>query len=302
MELKALRYFLEVAEKGNFTAAAAALNLSQPTLSKQILDLEEKLGHPLLIRGKRKTVLTEAGRRLFKTAGEIIELIERAKKDISNSTDIISGDVYIAGGESKTMSLFAKAMKAARERYPEIRFHLFSGNAEAVADRLEKGLADFGAFVLPAPIERFEYINLPMNDRWGLLMRTDHYLAEREYICPTDFAGLPVICSAQNNALNEIKGWLKDDDINLEIIATYTLLYNAALMVKEGIGVALCLDGIADISSASKLCFKKLMPELDVNMSIAWKKGADFTHAASAFHKVIYNEIINYKKIKAMRD
>lgn len=298
MELKALRYFYEVAKKGNFTVAASALNLSQPTLSKQILELEDELAHPLLVRGKRKTVLTEAGRRLFKTAGEVIELLERAKKDINASANDISGDVYIAGGESKTMNLFAKAMKIARERYPEIRFHIFSGNAEAVAYRLERGLADFGAFVLPAPIEQFEYINLPMNDRWGLLMRKDHNLAERDYISPSDFSGLPVLCSAQNNTLNEIEGWLKDANVSLNIIGTYTLLYNAALMVKEGLGVALCLDGIADVSASSKLCFKKLMPELDVTMSIAWKKGTEFTTAAAVFHNIIYNEIINYKKQK----
>lgn len=295
MEIKSLRFFLEVANQENFTAAARSLNLTQPTLSKQIQELEKELGTPLLIRGKRKTCLTEAGKYLFKNATEIIELAERTRENIIRTSLNVGGDVYIAGGETRTMKLMATAIKKTRQKYPEIKFHIFSGNGEAVAERLERGLADFGVFVLPAPVEKFDYINLPMNDRWGLLLRKGDALAARENIHPVDLSGLPLICSAQNSVSNEIAGWMGSDATTLNIVATYTLLYNAAIMVQEGVGVALCLDGIADISASSALCFRPLEPAIDVRMAIAWKKGAYFSAASSIFMDILYDEILKYR-------
>lgn len=299
MELKTLRNFLEIAHRGNFSAAAKALNLSQPALSKQIMDLEEELGAKLFLRGKRKTVLTEAGKYLLKNADEIVELAEKTRKNIGGASAVIAGDIYIAGGETKTMSILARAIRCAREKYPGLRFHLFSGNAEAVSDRLAKGLADFGTFVLPASLEMFDYINLPMNDRWGLLMRRDHPLASRLHVSPADLPGQPLICSAQRDTLNEIQGWMGKDAAPLDIVATYTLLYNAALLVQEGIGLALCLDGIADVSSCSNLCFRPLAPPLDVQMAIAWKRSGVHTRAAALFQEILYMEAMNYKEAQS---
>lgn len=295
MEIKSLRYFLEVARLENFTSAARSLNLSQPTLSKQIHELEEEFGTPLLIRGKRKTILTEAGKFLFKNASEIIELAERTRENIIRASSDIGGDVYIAGGETRTMRLIARAIKKTRERHPAIKFHIFSGNGEAVAERLERGLADFGAFVLPAPVEKFDYIHLPMNDRWGLLLRKNELLASHDKIRPVDLSGLPLICSAQNSVSSEILGWMGNNATNLNIVATYTLLYNATIMVQEGIGAAMCLDGIADISSSSNLCFRPFDPVLDVSMAIAWRKGGVFSAASSVFMDLLYDEIMRYK-------
>lgn len=295
MEIRTLRCFLELARLGNFTAAAEALNLTQPTLSKQMRELELELGTPLLVRGKRKTVLTEAGQYLFKNASEIIGLADRTQKNLVQGKIEIGGDVYIAGGETRAMSLIAKAMRKSREIYPGIRFHIFSGNAEAVAERLEKGLADFGTFIPPAPIEKYDYINLPMKDSWGLLLRKDHPLAEHEHISPADLSALPLICSAQHMISNEILAWMRDETAQPEIAATYNLLYNGAIMVKEGIGAALCLDGIVDISSESELCFRPLRPALKVNMVIAWKKGAIFSKAAGIFQDILRDEITEYQ-------
>lgn len=298
MELKSLRYFLEVARLKNFTAAARSLNLTQPALSKQIQELENEFGAALLIRGKRETRLTEAGKYLFKTASEIVELAERTKDNIIRARSNVGGDVYIAGGETRTMKLIARAIKMTQAKHPEIKFHMFSGNGEAVAERLERGLADFGAFVLPAPVEKFDYINLPMNDRWGLLLKKDDALAACDKIRPPDLTGLALICSAQNSVSNEIIGWMGNYATNLNIVATYTLLYNAAIMVQEGVGAAICLDGIADISSSSMLCFRPFEPSLDVSMAIAWKKGGALSTASRVFMDLLYAEITRYKAEK----
>lgn len=298
MEFRSLFNFLQVARSGNFTRAARSLNLSQPALSKQIMELEDELGTPLFIRGKRKTVLTEAGEYLFKNASVIVDLAERTKETIVHAGTEVGGDVSIAGGETRSMNLVAKAIKKTLVLYPRIKFHIFSGNAEAVSERLEKGLADFGVFVLPANVDRFDYVSLPMNDRWGLLLRKDDPLAERESVMASDLPGLRLICSAQGSVINEILGWMGDKAANLDIVATYTLLYNAAILVQEGIGAAICLDGIADISSASGLCFRPFAPVLDVHMAVAWRKGGLFSTAASVFQKILHEEIVTYKAAK----
>ena len=290
MDLKVLRYFVEIASRGNFTAAAEALNLTQPTLSKQIMELEAELGVRLLVRGKRRTTLTEAGGRLMTNARELLELAELTKKRVGGEDSPPRGEVHIAGGETRTMRLAARAMHKTIDKYPDIKFHIYSGNAEAVAERLEKGLADFGAFVLPANLEKFDYIILPCQDIWGALIRKDHPLASRATVRPEDLAETPLIVSSQSLARNEINGWL-GEAIKPRVVATYTLLYNAALMVREGAGVALCIDGIADISSSSELRFRPFAPSLKSSVAIAWKKDRGFSVAASIFLDSLRYEI-----------
>lgn len=207
MELRILRYFVEVASRGNFTTAAEALGLTQPTLSKQIMEFEEELGKKLFVRGKKRTVLTEAGERMLKSAHQILELADRAKKDMSSDDGKIAGEIFIAGGETRVMRIVGKALKNTTDRYPAIKFHLFSGNAEAVSERLEKGLADFGLFVQPANLAGFDYVNLTEKDAWGVLVRKDHPLASLPGISPADLTDVPLICSAQDMAINEIIGW-----------------------------------------------------------------------------------------------
>ena len=297
MEFKQLLHFLEIVRLKNFTAAARMLNLTQPTLSKQIRELEEELGTALLIRGKRETRLTKAGEYLFKNASEIIELLERTKKGVAQAKNQIGGAVYIAAGETRSMSLVARAIKKTREKYPGIRFDIYSGNAEAVAERLEKGLADFGVFILPTNLENFDYIKLPMYDRWGLLLKKDDHLAARETIRPSDLSGRRLICSAQHSVSNEITGWLGKYAASFDIAATYALLYNAAIMVQEGVGAAICLDGIVDISSSSSLCFRPFEPTIELSMAIAWK-GNSFSAASSVFRDVLYDEVARHKSAR----
>ncbi|MDE7240600.1 LysR family transcriptional regulator [Desulfovibrio sp.] len=290
MELRSLRYFLELARRGNFTAAAAALNLTQPTLSRQMRELEAEAGVPLLVRGKRRTALTAAGKYLAERAAEILELAERTRNSLAAGAEI-RGEVAIAGGETRAMRLIARAVGNCRASHPGIRFHIFSGNGEAVSERLEKGLADFGIFVGAASLENFACVALPLKDAWGLLLRRDHPLAAHPAITPAMLRGLSLICSAQAMADNELGGWLGAETAGLDIVATYTLLYNASLLVREGVGAAVCIDGIVDASEGSGLTFRPFRPALGVSLALAWKKGRVFSPAAEVFRRFLQEEM-----------
>ena len=220
MELRVLRSFLEVARRGSFTAAAEALNLTQPTLSRQMQELEAELGVALLVRGKRRTTLTPAGGYLAERAAELLELAERMRDSLAGADAGIRGEVAIAGGETRAMGLIARAIRTTSQAEPGIRFRLFSGNAEAVSERLEKGLADFGIFVGTAGLAPFDYVTLPLEDVWGLLLRRDHPLAARKTIAPADLGGLALICSAQAMVDNELSGWLGAGAPDPHIVAT----------------------------------------------------------------------------------
>ena len=291
MELRVLRSFLEVARRGNFTAAAQALNVTQPTLSRQMQELEAELGVALLVRGKRRTALTPEGSYLAGRAAELLELAERTKSSLAAGAGAVRGEVAIAGGETRAMRLIARAISKIGQAEPGIRFHLFSGNAEAVAERLNKGLADFGIFVGAADLTPFDYVILPLEDVWGLLLRQDHPLAGKEAITPEDLGGLALICSAQAMVDNELGGWLGAGAPDVRIIATYTLLYNASLLVREGVGQAVCIDGIVDARAGSGLCFRPFRPRLTVSLALAWKRGRVFSAAAAVFRETLAAEI-----------
>ena len=292
MDIRTLRYFLAVAREENISNAAASLNMTQPPLSRAMLELEEEIGKKLFIRGKRKIILTEDGLLLRKRANEIIDLVEKTETELSSSEkEMIAGDIYIGGGETDAMHLIADAATKLQKKYPAIRYHIFSGNADDVAERLKKGLLDFGVIVGAADIKKYDYIRLPATDRWGVLMRKDSALATKKEIHPEDLWELPLLTSRQSLVNNEISGWLKKDFEQLNIVATYNLLYNATLMVKSGLGFALCLDNLANTSAESPLCFRPLAPKLEINLNIVWKKYQFFSKAAEKFLQVLQEEI-----------
>lgn len=290
MELRVLRYFLTVATEGSFTAASCKLNVTQPTLSRQIQELEAELGSILLIRGKRKASLTVEGTVFAQRAAEILELAARARAEVGGERRDIYGDVNIGAGETEGMRLIASAAKKLRRKYPGIHFHIFSGNAEEVAGRLDAGLVDFGLFIRPANLENYEYAKLPATNIWGLLTRKDDPIAASEFVTPGDLAGMDLICSRQPLVANELAGWMGGGG-SLKVVATYNLLYNAAIMVQEGMGRALCLAGIANVSPASDLRFLPLKPTLEVGIDLAWKKGRIFSAAPAAFRACLLKEI-----------
>lgn len=283
MELRVLRYFLAVAREESISGAAEYLHLTQPTLSRQLMELEEELGKKLFVRGSRKITLTEDGLLLRKRARDILDLVERTESELLEPEEAVRGDVYIGGGETEAMRLIAKTAEDLQQEHPGIRYHLHSGNADDVMERLDKGLLDFGILIEPFDVKKYDYIRLPATDTWGLLMRKDHPLAEKDTIRPEDLRDIPLLTSRQSMVKNELCGWLGRDVESLWIVATYNLLFNASLMVEEGLGCALCLDNLINTTGSSVLCFRPLEPRLEVGLDIAWKKYQVFSKAATKF-------------------
>lgn len=283
MELRVLRYFLAVAREENITAAAEVLHITQPTLSKQLMDLEKELGKQLFIRGKRKITLTEEGMFLRRRAQEIVELADKTQSEFLSNEDIISGDIYIGGGETDAMRIVAKTAKELQKNYPGIRYHLYSGNAQDVTERLDKGLLDFGILIGSSNLNKYDYLKLPVTDTWGLLMKKDSPLMDKDVISSADLKDLPLIVSIQALKTNELSGWSGYSFEDLNIVATYNLVYNATLMVDEGLGYVLTLDKLVNTSGGSKFCFKPLKPKLEAPLYIVWKKYQVFSKATEKF-------------------
>lgn len=296
MELRVLRYFLAVAREENISSAAASLHVTQPTLSKQLMDLENELGKKLFHRGNRKITLTEEGLFLSKRAQEILDLVEKTESEFNKPDEVIHGDIYIGGGETDAIRIVAKVIKKLQAEHSHIHYHLFSGNADDVTERLDKGLLDFGILIEPADIMKYDYLRLPATDTWGLLMRKDSPLAGLESVKPKDLRDIPLLCSRQSLVRNEISGWLKSDFEKLNVVATYNLLFNASIMVDEGVGYALCLDKLVNTSETSRLCFRPLEPRLEANLSIVWKKYQVFSKATEIFMHKLQEEISDEEK------
>ncbi len=290
MELRVLQYFLAVAREQSIVRAAESLHLSQPTLSTQIKAMEEELGKQLLIRGtkgSRKVTLTEEGMILRKRAEEILNLVQKTQKEISLSDQIIVGDVSIGTGETDAVRYIARAARKLYRDYPGIHYHIFSGNAQFVTEQLEKGLIDFGMVFGSTDRTKYHSIQMPFRDTWGVLMRQDSPLAAKDSITPEDLWDKPLIISRQENNSGALTSWINRRLSELEIVATYNLLFNASLMVEEGLGYAVGFDNIINTSGNSSLCFRPLFPERKEGMSIIWKKYQVFSKASEKFLEIL---------------
>jgi len=294
MEIRVLRYFLTVAREGNITKAANVLHVTQPTLSRQLKDLEQELGKKLFIRSSHSVFLTDEGMLLRNRAEEIVNMVDKLEAEFSSMEETIGGDVYIGGGETEAMKHIARVAKDVQVRYPNIRYHLYSGNEEDITERLDKGLLDFGILIQPADISKYNYLNMPAKDVWGVVMRKDSPLALKESIQAGDLLNVPLICSRQamkqTFSKNEFADWFGEDFHKLNIVTTYNLAYNAAIMVEEGVGYAITLDKIVNTSTASNLCFRPLQPRLESGLNIVWKKHHVLSAAANAFLKELQEE------------
>lgn len=287
MEIRVLRYFLTIAREGSITNAANFLHVTQPTLSRQIHDLEDELGQKLFTRGSHNMTLTTEGMILRKRAEEIISMVDKTEAEFTSMEEAVGGDIYIGGGETDAIKFLAKVAKELHDTYPNIHYHLYSGNAQDVTERLDKGLLDFGVLVQPADISKYDYLNIPAKDTWGVVMRKDSPLAEKETIRKEDLIGIPLICSqqaiSQERSKNEFTQWFGEDFDKLDIVTTFNLVYNAAIMVDAGLGYAIAIDKIANTSEDSTLCFRPLEPKLDSGLNIIWKKYQVFSAAAELF-------------------
>ena len=282
MEFRVLRYFLAVAREQSISAAAQALHLTQPTLSRQLRELEEELGKQLMVRGSRRIELTEDGMLLRKRAEEIMELVSRTQAELSSPDEAVTGDVYIGTGETDGVRRLARAARRLRESCPGIRFHIVSGDASDVCERLDKGLLDFGVLLGDIDETKYNYIQLPMRDVWGVLMPRSSPLAELESVRPRDLWDKPLILSRQVDNKSGLYRWLGREPDQLNTVATYNLIYNASLMVDEGMGYAFTLDKLVN-TTGSQLCFRPLEPRLELGMYLVWKKYRVFSRAAELF-------------------
>lgn len=287
MEFRVLRYFLTVAREGSITGAANSLHLTQPTLSRQLQDLEKELGQKLLIRGKYKISLTPEGMILRKRAEEIVDMVEKTEAEFRSISEIIGGDIYIGCGETDSMRYIAEVMKELQDEYPDIKFHIHSGNAEDVTEKLDKGLLDFGVLIQPIDLSKYDHINMPQKDVWGVVMRNDSPLAKKQFVELTDLKNVPLIASRQMSkkysADSGFLDWFGESFDKLNIMATYNLVYNAGIMVEAGMGYAVTLDKLIKNVDNNSICFRPLKPALESGLDIVWKKYQVFSPAAKLF-------------------
>lgn len=268
MEFRVLQYFLAVTREGNISAAAQSLHLSQPSLSRQLRDLEEELGVMLFTRGKRRIELTEEGLILRKRASEMMQLVELTESEISEVKNEIAGSLSIGAGESRSMREITAVFKGLKDDYPNIRLNIVSGDTEDLKDRLDRGLLDFALIFTDFDKEVYHHLTLDSKEIFGVIMRKDCELAEKDTIAVKDLYGRPLIVS-RANGLQIFNG---SQVRHLRIAATYNLLYNASLMVEDGIGCAISFDHLVDTSQSSPLCFRPLAPEISVQPTLIWKR------------------------------
>ena len=284
MELRVLRYFLAVAREESLTAAER-LNITQPTLSRQLLDLEEELGVKLFNRGRRsrKITLTEAGMFLRKHAEEIVLIADKTEAAFSSPAESITGDIYVAAGETDAIRLLARTAQTIQKEHPHITFHVASGDGIFVQEELAKGVADFGVVLGSVNPAEYDYLTFPMKDVWGILMRRDSPLAVKDSIRAEDLWDKPLILSRGVTKGAALLSWLKKELPELNVVGTHSLVYNSALMTEEGMGYTLTLDKLVNTSGDNPLCFRPLEPRMETEVYFVWKKYQIFSKAAALF-------------------
>lgn len=284
MELRVLRYFLEAARQGNITHAANLLHVSQPTLSRQLKDLEDELGKKLFTRSNYSIKLTEEGMLLRKRAEDILEMADKTLAEFKAMDEINGGDIHIGCAESNGISYFIRVIQGLQKKYPRIRYHFYSSGTDAVNERLDRGMLDLAIIIRDVDMTRYNYLKVPSLDRWGLIMRKDNPLAAHPYIRQEHLIGVPLILSRQSMR-SEMPRWLGELQDKLNIVATYDLLFNTTVMVREGFGCVLGFEGLTYTGAESDLCFRPLEPTLTSPMYIVWKKYQVFSPAASLLLK-----------------
>lgn len=279
MDIRTMQYYLAVVREGTISAAAEALHVAQPSLSRQMKDLEEELGVSLFERGNRKITLTEEGMVLRKRAEEMVRLMQMTEEEISSIKNHISGSVRIGAGESISFHYLSRAAASLAEEHPDIRFHITSGDTQDLMDELQNGLIDFAVIFTDVDHTLYQSLPLPAEDSFGVLMPKDSPLAEKDVIHWSDLKGLPVIVSRAS--LPYFTG--AEDLSSLNIVATYNLIFNASLLVEDGLGYAICFDRLINTTGDSTLCVRPLVPQIRNAGNLIWKKYQIFSPAVQLF-------------------
>lgn len=269
MELRVLEYYLMVAREENITKAAELLHITQPTLSRQLAQMEEELGVRLFTRGKRSIILTEDGMLLKRRAQEIIELVNRTKQELRHDSECLSGKITIGSGETKSMHFLADWISEFHLQHPQVTYDIYSSTADRIKEQLEKGLTDIGLLTEPVDIEKYQFIRLPEKVRWGVLIRKDDILAQKQSVTVKDLWNIPLLIPGRDSVQNELANWFQDTYERLNVVATYNLINNAAAITESIRGAALCMEYE---NRYANLTFIPLEPALETGAVLVWKK------------------------------
>lgn len=287
MDIRLLEYYLAVAKQGNITRAAEQLHVTQPTISRQLMDLEENVGTPLMIRGKRQVTLTEAGVLFQQRAEEIVALMEKTLRDVSDLDDLLGGTVSIGCVETRASRMLAKALKGFSAQYPKVQYDLYSGIGDDIREKLDQGELDFGILVEPVEVAKYDFFRLPYQEVWGMLVSRDDPLAQKSSLDQEDLLSRPLIMPQREIVQDHIAGWFGVERSQLNIFASHSLINNAALLVEEGLGCVVCTGGCFEIRGGERLKFVPFTPERTTGHVFTWKKNRVFHSAASRFRDYI---------------
>lgn len=283
MEIRVLRYFLTVVREEGISRAAEILHITQPTLSRQLSQLEEDVGVKLFHRGARKITLTNEGILLRRRAEEILSLVDRTEKELIEQEEVVEGRVVIGSGELSAVQILSDIIESFHEKYPLVTYDIFTANADLVKEQMEKGLIDIGVLLEPIDTPKFDFIRLSQKERWVVLMCENDPLAEKDAICAKDLEKLPLILPRRLNVQNELSNWLGNSFQNIQILFTSNLSTNSAIMVQRGLGYSLVIEGSLPFLDREKLTYRPLFPELTANCVFAWKKQQPFSLATTKF-------------------
>lgn len=288
IETRLLQYFLAVAREQSITRAAETLHISQPTLSKQMMDLEQQLGKPLFVRGKKKITLTDEGAYFRSRAQEMMDLMTKTESIFRSDEDTIAGDIWFGCGETPIMDCITQVFHDFQAEYPGLKFHIYSGDADGVLEQLDKGLLDMGLMLGTSNLEKYRCIPLNRNNRFGILMPRDCPLAGKNAIGLEELSTLPLIISQQTVGSQLLRSWFGERYQQLDIIATYNLVYNATFMVEQGMGYCLCLENLVNTEGIRNLTFRPVEPELSLPAFLVVKKYQTLSKSA----QLLLDEII----------
>lgn len=289
MDIRVLKYFLAVVREENITKAAEVLHVTQPTLSRQLSKMEDDLGVQLFLRGKKGITLTDEGLLLRRRAEEIVELAEKAERELTEHEELIDGEISIGSGELASVQLLPNLFSSFKERYPRVQFDLYTGNADYIKHRLDNGLTDIGILLEPVEIEKYDFIRFNILERWVVLMRPDAPLAEKDSVTIKDLVWLPLIFVKRQSIRNELESWFRGHIDELNIVATSNMSTNASILVEQGYGYALVVEGSVPFLDTTKVCYRPLSPERTTTSVLAWKKNQPFAPAVKKFLEHAHN-------------
>ena len=283
MEIRVLRYFLTVVREESITKASEVLHITQPTLSRQLAQMEEEIGVKLFDRGTRKIKLTNEGILLRRRAEEILQLVDKTEKELVEQEEQVEGKISIGCGEIASVQLLPELFRNFHQKYPRVTFDIFTATADLVKEQMDKGLLDLGLLLEPIDMEKYDFIRMDIKEKWGVLMPPNTPLAEKEFITASDLAELPLILPRRMQVQSELASWFGDYYKNLNVLFTSNLSTNSAVMVNQGLAYSLVIEGAVPFWDSSKVTYRPLYPKLWTTSVLAWKRGQPFSLAATKF-------------------